>query len=121
MTSTTTRQALSRRQFRVGDLQFDALIAGEGPLVMLLRGFPESGRSWRAQIQALADAGCTAVAPNLRGYGGSSKPPQVEDYALMRSVGDAYVLWRQRGLGARPVRPRLGAVVLERGSRCSRD
>jgi pimeloyl-ACP methyl ester carboxylesterase len=88
MTSTTTRQALSRRQLQVGDLQFDALIAGEGPLVMLLHGFPESGRSWRAQIQALADAGYTAVAPDLRGYGGSSKPPRVEDYALMRSVGD---------------------------------
>jgi pimeloyl-ACP methyl ester carboxylesterase len=69
MTSTTTRQALSRRQLRAGDLQFDALIAGEGPLVMLLHGFPESGRSWRAQIQALADAGYTAVAPDLRGYG----------------------------------------------------
>lgn len=41
MTSTTTRQALSRRQFRAGDLQFDALIAGEGPLVMLGRDNPK--------------------------------------------------------------------------------
>jgi pimeloyl-ACP methyl ester carboxylesterase len=86
--STTTKHAPSRRQFSVGDLQFDALIAGEGPLVILLHGFPESSRSWRAQIRALADAGYTAVAPDLRGYGGSSKPPLIEDYALMQSVGD---------------------------------
>jgi pimeloyl-ACP methyl ester carboxylesterase len=88
MTSTITHHTLSRRQFSVGDLQFDALIGGEGPLVMLLHGFPESGRSWHAQVQALAEAGYRAVAPDLRGYGGSSKPPRVEDYALMRSVGD---------------------------------
>jgi pimeloyl-ACP methyl ester carboxylesterase len=88
MTSPTTRHALSRRQLRVADLQFDVLIAGEGPLVVLLHGFPESSRSWRAQIQALAEAGYTAVAPDLRGYGGSSKPLHVKDYALMKSVGD---------------------------------
>jgi pimeloyl-ACP methyl ester carboxylesterase len=88
MTSPTAGHSMSRRQLQVGDLQFDALIAGEGPLVVLLHGFPETGRSWRAQLQALADAGYTAVAPDLRGYGGSSKPPRVEDYALMRSVGD---------------------------------
>jgi pimeloyl-ACP methyl ester carboxylesterase len=56
--------------------------------VVLLHGFPESSWSWRAQIQALAEAGYTAVAPDLRGYGGSSKPLHVKDYALMKSVGD---------------------------------
>ena len=74
-----TRHVLSRLQLPVGDLQFDILIAGNGPLVVLLHGFLESSRSWRAQVQALADAGYTAVAPDLRGYGGSSKPPRVED------------------------------------------
>jgi monoamine oxidase len=74
MTSSTTRHALSRRQLRVGDLQFDVLIAGEGPLVVLLHGFPESSRSWHAQIQALAEAGYTAVAPDLRGW---SRNPHV--------------------------------------------
>ena len=88
MTSPTTRHALSRRQLRVGDLQFDVLIAGESPLVVLSHGFPESSRSWHAQIQALAEAGYIAVGPDLRGYGGSSKPPLIKDYALMKSVGD---------------------------------
>jgi pimeloyl-ACP methyl ester carboxylesterase len=88
VTSPTDSHALSRRQPRVGDLQFDALIAGAGPLVVLLHGFPESRRSWRLQVQALAHAGYTAVAPDLRGYGASSKPSRVEDYAVMESVGD---------------------------------
>ena len=56
--------------------------------MVLSHGFPESSRSWRAQVQALAEAGYTAGAPDLRGYGDSSKPPRVEDYALMKSVGD---------------------------------
>jgi pimeloyl-ACP methyl ester carboxylesterase len=64
------------------------LIAGESPLVVLSHGFPESSRSWHAQIQALAEAGYIAVGPDLRGYGGSSKPPLIKDYALMKSVGD---------------------------------
>jgi pimeloyl-ACP methyl ester carboxylesterase len=88
MTAPTIRNASARRQLQVGDLQFDVLIAGNGPLVLLLHGFPESSRSWRAQVQALAEAGYTAVAPDLRGYGGSSKPSRVEDYALTKSVGD---------------------------------
>jgi pimeloyl-ACP methyl ester carboxylesterase len=88
MTSAIGGHVPLRRRLRVGELQFDVLIAGEGPLVMLLHGFPESSRSWHAQVQALAEAGYTAVAPDLRGYGASSKPPRVEDYALMRSVSD---------------------------------
>jgi pimeloyl-ACP methyl ester carboxylesterase len=82
MTAPTIRNASARRQLQVGDLQFDVLIAGSSRLVLLLHGFPESSRSWRAQVQALAEAGYTAVAPDLRGCGGSSKPSRVEDYAL---------------------------------------
>jgi pimeloyl-ACP methyl ester carboxylesterase len=84
----TENHALSRRRLQVRDLHFDTLIAGEGPLVVLLHGFPESSRSWHAQVRALAEAGYMAAAPDLRGYGHSSKPPHVEDYAVMRSVAD---------------------------------
>ena len=56
--------------------------------MVLSHGFPESSRSWHAQIQALAEAGYIAVGPDLRGYGGSSKPPHIKDYAPMKSVGD---------------------------------
>src|SRR5262245_33144746 len=61
---------------------------GKGPLVILLHGFPESWYSWRHQLPALADAGFHAVAPDLRGYGKSDKPPAVEDYDIHHLTGD---------------------------------
>ena len=61
---------------------------GAGEPVVLLHGFPESSRSWRHQLRALADAGFHAVAPDLRGYGRSDHPREVEAYALPRLVGD---------------------------------
>ena len=48
---------------------------GTGPLVLLLHGFPESWYSWRHQLQALAEAGFHAVAPDQRGYGKTDRPP----------------------------------------------
>lgn len=63
--------------------------AGEGPLVLLLHGFPESWYSWRHQLRALAEAGFHAVAPNQRGYPGTDRPELVEDYTILHLVGDA--------------------------------
>jgi pimeloyl-ACP methyl ester carboxylesterase len=62
--------------------------AGKGPLVLLLHGFPESWYSWRHQLHALAEAGFHAVAPDVRGYGGSDKPAPVEAYSLKQLVAD---------------------------------
>ncbi len=62
--------------------------AGEGPLVLLVHGFPESWYSWRHQLPALADAGYHAVAIDVRGYGRSSKPLAIEDYRMVRLVAD---------------------------------
>ena len=56
--------------------------AGEGPLVVLVHGFPEFWFSWRFQIPALAAAGFRVVAPDMRGYNLSDKPKGVEGYAL---------------------------------------
>ena len=56
--------------------------AGEGPLVVLLHGFPEFWYSWRFQIPALAEAGFRVVAPDMRGYNLSDKPKGVGSYAL---------------------------------------
>eukprot|EP00747_Dinoflagellata_sp_TGD_P075733 gnl/TRDRNA2_/TRDRNA2_158852_c0_seq1.p1 gnl/TRDRNA2_/TRDRNA2_158852_c0~~gnl/TRDRNA2_/TRDRNA2_158852_c0_seq1.p1 ORF type:complete len:362 (+),score=47.95 gnl/TRDRNA2_/TRDRNA2_158852_c0_seq1:65-1150(+) len=53
-----------------------------GTLVILLHGFPESWYSWRHQLCTLADNGFLAVAPDLRGFGGSSAPPEVADYDI---------------------------------------
>ena len=61
---------------------------GEGPLVLLLHGFPEYWYSWRHQIPALADAGYRVVAPDMRGYNLSDKPDEVEAYDLERLAED---------------------------------
>jgi pimeloyl-ACP methyl ester carboxylesterase len=62
--------------------------AGEGPLVLLCHGFPESWYSWRHQLVALADAGYHAVAPDQRGYGKTDKPEAVDQYTLFHLIGD---------------------------------
>jgi len=62
--------------------------AGEGPLVVLCHGFPESWYSWRRQLAALAEAGYHAVAPDQRGYGTTDRPAAVEEYTLLHLVGD---------------------------------
>jgi pimeloyl-ACP methyl ester carboxylesterase len=75
--------------------------------VVLSHGFPESSRSWHAQIQAVAEAGYMEVGPDLRGYGGSSKPPLIKDYALMKSF--AVLLLTGTALGDRFGRRRMFA------------
>src|SRR5881394_3879883 len=62
--------------------------AGDGPLVVMCHGFPESWYSWRHQLVALAEAGYHAVAPDMRGYGQTDKPEVIEQYTLLHLVGD---------------------------------
>jgi pimeloyl-ACP methyl ester carboxylesterase len=57
-------------------------LAGDGPLVVLIHGFPESWYSWRRQIPALVNAGYRVAAPDVRGYGGSDKPLPIEAYTI---------------------------------------
>src|SRR6516162_1836024 len=61
---------------------------GAGPLVVLCHGFPESWYSWRHQLAALAAAGFHAVAPDMRGYGQSDRPEEIDGYTLFHLVGD---------------------------------
>jgi pimeloyl-ACP methyl ester carboxylesterase len=62
--------------------------AGQGPLVVLVHGWPESWYSWRHQIPALVAAGYHVVAPDMRGFGKSDKPPAVEDYDIVHLSND---------------------------------
>ena len=71
--------------------------AGEGPLVVLVHGYPESWYSWRHQLPTLAAAGYHVVAIDVRGYGRSSKPLAVEDYRMVRLVADNVALVRALG------------------------
>src|SRR5664279_1950581 len=65
-------------------VRLHAVAAGpnDGPLLILLHGFPEFWYSWRKQIKPLADAGFRVVAADQRGYNVSSKPAKIEDYAM---------------------------------------
>ncbi|MXO76234.1 alpha/beta fold hydrolase [Altererythrobacter aerius] len=74
--------------------------SGSGPLVIFVHGFPESWYSWRHQLAPVADAGFIACAIDVRGYGGSDKPPRIEDYAMEAIVGDLVGLARALQPGA---------------------
>ena len=77
------------RFLQANGIRHHVLEAGEGPLVLLLHGFPEGSHSWRHQLAALADAGYHAVAPAVRGYGQTDAPPEVASYRMRELVADA--------------------------------
>src|SRR5205085_9433640 len=79
---------LSHRELAVGATRLHHVEAGRGAPVVLLHGFPEHWYSWRRQLPALAAAGLHAVAPDLRGYNESERPPHVRDYRLRHLVDD---------------------------------
>jgi pimeloyl-ACP methyl ester carboxylesterase len=60
----------------------------KAPLVVLVHGWPESWYSWRHQMPVIAAAGYHVIAPDMRGYGGSDKPPAVEDYDILHTSAD---------------------------------
>ncbi|WP_031519185.1 alpha/beta fold hydrolase [Streptomyces sp. NRRL F-5123] len=72
---------------------------GEGPLVLLVHGFPESWYSWRAQLPALAAAGYRAAAVDVRGYGRSSRPADQGAYRMTELAADAVAVVRALGGG----------------------
>lgn len=76
------------RLIDTGDATLRCAFEGRGPLVILVHGFPESWYSWRHQLGPLAEAGYTACAIDVRGYGGSDKPLAINAYTLERIVGD---------------------------------
>src|SRR3954468_13723509 len=80
----------------VGDVQLHYVEAGDGPLVVLLHGFPEFWYGWRRQIAPLAAAGFRVVAPDLRGYNLSSKPDEVADYSAGKLAADVRGLIEER-------------------------
>src|SRR5215217_976505 len=78
----------SHRMLDCRGTRIHAVEEGEGPLVVLIHGFPELWYSWRHQLPALAEAGYRAVAIDVRGYGRSSAPGPVEAYRMRELVAD---------------------------------
>jgi pimeloyl-ACP methyl ester carboxylesterase len=80
--------AISHRFIDTNGIRMHIAETGQGPLVVLLHGFPESWYSWRHQLAALAQAGYHAVAPDQRGYGQTDRPAEIDKYTQLHLVGD---------------------------------
>jgi pimeloyl-ACP methyl ester carboxylesterase len=78
------------------DIHFE--VNGDGRPVVLLHGFPDSGRLWRNQLEPLASAGFKVIVPDLRGYGTSGKPSGVDDYSLLLLAGDVLAILDRLGV-----------------------
>ncbi len=79
---------IEHRDINLGEVTLHTVLAGEGPLVILLHGYPEFWYSWRYQIPALVRAGYRVAAPDMRGYNTSSKPTGIEAYHPRKLIGD---------------------------------
>jgi pimeloyl-ACP methyl ester carboxylesterase len=82
------REAMPDRRIAVNGIELQLVDEGEGPLVVLCHGFPELAYSWRHQIPALSAAGYRVIAPDMRGFGASSAPAEVEAYDVLTLCGD---------------------------------
>jgi pimeloyl-ACP methyl ester carboxylesterase len=87
-----TMPDVTHRMIEANGIRLHLAEQGEGPLVILCHGFPECWYSWRHQLPALAKAGFRTVAPDLRGYGRSEAPQEVEKYTVLHDVGDMVAL-----------------------------
>ncbi|SNS31146.1 Pimeloyl-ACP methyl ester carboxylesterase [Granulicella rosea] len=95
-----------------------------GPLMIFLHGWPGIGLMWRKQMEALASEGWRCIAPDMRGYGGSSTPADPQAYALREIVEDmvalhdhlgaAPAIWVGHDLGS----PVAGALAAHHADRC---
>ena len=79
---------MKHRTIETNGIRVHCVEHGTGPLVVLCHGFPESWYSWRHQLQALGEAGFHAVAPDMRGYGQTDRPRDIDQYTLLHLTGD---------------------------------
>jgi pimeloyl-ACP methyl ester carboxylesterase len=73
-------------------------VSGEGTPVVLLHGFPDSGRLWRQQVPALTGAGYRVIVPDMRGYGRSTRPVEVDAYNILPLVSDVGAVLADAGV-----------------------
>jgi pimeloyl-ACP methyl ester carboxylesterase len=90
-------EGIQHRFVQVNGIKMHIAEQGEGPLVVLAHGFPELWYSWRHVLPALAAAGYHAVAPDMRGYGQTDAPPNIQDYTQFQFAGDMVGLVRALG------------------------
>ena len=81
-------KSIKHRSIQMNGIKMHIAEQGEGPLIVLADGWPELWYSWRHVLPALAAAGYHAVAPDMRGYGQTDAPPNIQDYTQLQLVGD---------------------------------
>jgi pimeloyl-ACP methyl ester carboxylesterase len=79
-------------RIKVGDLELNVQVSGEGPAVLLLHGFPDSSELWRGVTPLLVEAGYRVIAPDQRGFGESSAPRGTANYRIEYIVRDAIAI-----------------------------
>ncbi|GFZ19391.1 alpha/beta-Hydrolases superfamily protein [Actinidia rufa] len=91
-------EKIEHRIITVNGINMHVAEVGEGPAVLFLHGFPELWYSWRHQMLSLSSAGYHAIAPDLRGYGDTDRPPSAASYTVFHIVGDLVGLLNALGL-----------------------
>ncbi|OED40100.1 epoxide hydrolase [Chromatiales bacterium (ex Bugula neritina AB1)] len=86
--NTAAQWGVEFKNIDVGAVNLQVAVAGTGPLIILVHGFPECWYSWRHQIRPLTEAGYQVAAPNVRGYGDSAKPQDIRAYDMQSLTAD---------------------------------
>jgi pimeloyl-ACP methyl ester carboxylesterase len=86
--SAQTTSGVGHRTVEANGIYIRVAEQGDGPLIILCHGFPESWYSWLHQLGALSAAGFHAVAPDMRGYGRTDRPDAIDQYTVLHLVGD---------------------------------
>ena len=89
---------VTTRRMMVNGIGLNVVIAGQGPPVMLVHGFPDCHDVWRHQIPALVEAGYQVIAPDTRGCGDSDAPPGSRNYRIELLAGDLLAILDQLGI-----------------------
>lgn len=79
---------MKTRQIQTNGIALNVIEQGEGPAVLLCHGFPDTSRTWKRQMEFLAEKGFRAIAPDMRGFGGSDAPDDPASYTHFEIVGD---------------------------------
>ncbi len=82
-----------------GPITLNVAVAGQGPLILCVHGWPELAYSWRHQVEHFAAHGYRVAALDVRGYGGSSKPREIADYSLRKLASDVVAVIDRLGDG----------------------
>jgi pimeloyl-ACP methyl ester carboxylesterase len=94
---------MRHREIEANGISLHFVEQGEGPAVLFCHGFPAIWSCWTAQMEAVANAGCMAIALDMRGYGGSSIPAEAEDYTPYETVGDLVAVLDAAGIATATV------------------